>query len=215
MALTLVIGTKNYSSWSLRAWLFLVESGLEFSEVRLPLFSSQWYETINQYSPAGRVTVLLDKDLAIWDSAVIYDYVLETQPGTVAWPHGKRERAVARSLCAEMHSGFNGIRSQLPQNIRARRSPPPLSQNTLAEIARVEAMWADCRNRYGGPWLFGEFSLADVVYAPVALRFVTYGITLKPAAQAFVAAIQELPSIQRWATASAAESERLAVVDDL
>ena len=216
MGFQLIIGNKNYSSWSLRAWLFLTESGLTFEEVRLPLFTEAW-EQISQYSPARRVPVLMDGDIAVWDSSAIYGYVRSQYPGAVGWPNDKQAQATARSIAAEMHSGLMGIREQLPQNIRPR---VPVDRTTLeattqTEISRVEQMWTQAYDTYGGPWLFGDFSLADVVYAPVALRFVTYQIQLVPTAQSFVAAVQALPSIQTWAKAAAAESEVISFIDQL
>ena len=222
MTLQLIIGNKNYSSWSLRAWLFLKESQIEFEELRIPLFTQQWMQTIDQYSETKRVPVLIDKSLpeaplAIWDTAAIYDYVLTHYPARVGWPRDRRAGALARSMAAEMHAGFLGIRGDLPQNIRSRHPLqrqllPPATQQ---EIHRVESLWQTCYERYGGPWLFGDFSIADVVYAPVALRFVTYNIPVSPMAQSFIAAVQALPSIQQWAQDSATESEIIAFIDEL
>lgn len=216
MGFRLIIGNKNYSSWSLRAWLFLTESGLPFEEVRLPLFTDAWQQ-ISQYSPAKRVPVLMDGDIAVWDSSAIYGYVRSQHPNAVGWPPDLKAQATARSIAAEMHSGFLGIREQLPQNIRARI---PVERATLApatqqEINRVEQMWAQAYEASGGPWLFGDFSIADVAYAPVALRFVTYQIQLRPVAQTFVNAVQALPSIQAWAQAAAAEPEAISFIDQL
>ncbi|MEM9163436.1 MAG: glutathione S-transferase family protein [Cyanobacteria bacterium P01_F01_bin.4] len=216
MSLKLIIGNKNYSSWSLRAWLFLTESNISFEEIRIPLFTPQWQQ-ITTYTPAARVPVLLDGDLAIWDTMAIYEYVLEQFPEAVGWPKDRKARAMARAISAEMHAGFFGIRDQLPQNIRARNplTLDTLSSKTQKEIERVQSMWTECLETYGGPWLFGEFSIADVVYAPVALRFVAYQIKLASRAQPFIEAVQALPSIQRWAAESAAEPEVLAFIDEL
>ena len=216
MDFRLIIGNKNYSSWSLRAWLFLTESGLAFEEVRLPLFTEAWQQ-ISQYSPAKRVPVLMDGDIAVWDSSAIYGYVGAQHPEAVGWPTDQKAQATARSIAAEMHSGFLGIRGQLPQNIRARIpvERTTLGASTQQEISRVEQMWTQAYDTYGGPWLFGDFSLADVVYAPVALRFVTYQIQLVPTAQPFVEAVQTLPSIQEWAKAAAAEPEAISFIDQL
>ncbi|MEO0457038.1 MAG: glutathione S-transferase family protein [Cyanobacteria bacterium P01_A01_bin.114] len=216
MSLKLIIGNKNYSSWSLRAWLFLTESQIPFEEIRIPLFTSQWQQ-ITDYSPSARVPVLLDGDLAIWDTMAIYEHVLEQFPSAVGWPKDHKARAIARSISAEMHAGFLGIRDQLPQNIRARNplTPSDLSTDTQKQIQRVQTMWTQCLETYGGPWLFGDFSIADVVYAPVALRFVTYQVSLEPAAQTFVETVQALPAIQQWAAASADEPEILAFIDEL
>lgn len=216
MGFKLIIGNKNYSSWSLRAWLFLTESHLPFEEIRLPLFTDAWQQ-ISQYTPAKRVPVLLDGDIAVWDSSAIYGYVRSQHPTAIGWPTARRAQATARSIAAEMHSGLLGIREQLPQNIRARI---PVARNSFAsatqqEIQRVEQMWSDAYDTYGGPWLFGDFSLADIVYAPVALRFVTYQVELIDQAQLFVNAIQALPSIQTWAAAAAAEPEIISAIDAL
>ena len=216
MGYKLIIGNKNYSSWSLRAWLFLTESGLSFEEVRLPLFTEAWQQ-IGQYSPARRVPVLMDGDIAVWDTSAIYGYVRSQHAQAVGWPTDLRAQATARSIAAEMHSGFLGIREQLPQNIRAR---VPVERTTLAaatqqEISRVEQMWAQAYETYGGPWLFGEFSIADIVYAPVALRFVTYQIQLAPAAKTFVDTVRALPSVQAWSEASALEAEAISFIDQL
>ena len=216
MSLKLVIGYKNFSSWSLRAWLFLTESGLSFEEIRLPLFTEAWQQ-ISQYTPAKRVPVLLDGDIRVWDSSAIWGYVRSQHPSAIGWPTAPQAQATARSITAEMHSGFFGIREQLPQNIRARI---PVMRNTLTattqqEIDRVDHMWTQAYDTYGGPWLFGDFSLADVAYAPVALRFVTYQIQLSPGAQPFIQAVQELPSIQAWAADSAAEADVINVIDQL
>ncbi len=217
MALKLVIGNKNYSSWSLRAWLFLQESGLAFEEIRLPLFTEQWFQNIARYTPAGRVPVLLEGDLAIWDSTAIMGHVQERYPEAVGWPQTLSARAYARAIAAEMHSGFLALREELPQNIRARqnRDRGDFSIAAQNEIERIETIWQTGYQQYGGPWLGSEFSVADVMYAPVALRFVTYGIQLAPAAQQFVTAIQALPSIQQWAKDSADESEVLPFIDNL
>lgn len=219
MGLTLVIGNKNYSSWSLRGWLFLVESGINFEEIRIPLFTDQWPQQIAQYSPAGKVPVLLDGDLAVWDTEAIIAYVRELHPTAIGWPEDREARALARSVSAEMHAGFLGVRNQLPQNIRARHTLAlaDLAPQTQREIERIQTLWADCKQRFGeaGPWLFGEFSITDVMYAPVALRFLTYDIPVIPEASFFMDAVQSLPSIRRWAEAAAAEPETLDFIDHL
>ena len=161
--------------------------------------------------------VLLDGDIAVWDSSAIYGYVRSRHHDAVGWPTDQTAEATARSIAAEMHSGFFGIREQLAQNIRARVQVDraTLASGTQQEINRVEQMWTQAYDTYGGPWLFGDFSIADVVYAPVALRFVTYQIQLTPSAQPFIDALQALPSIQSWAADSAAESEAISFIDHL
>ena len=219
MSLKLVIGNKNYSSWSLRAWLFLRESQLEFEEIRIPLFTANWQREIGRYTPAKRVPVLIDDDLSVWDSMAIYEYVLEQYPNRVGWPVDVKARAIARAIAAEMHAGFMAVRDELPQNIRARRHREfsNLSGRAQQQINRIQQIWSKCRQHYGqsGPWLFGEFSIADVVYAPVALRFVTYEISLEPEAQSFIDAVQALPSIQDWIRDSELEPESLPFIDEL
>jgi glutathione S-transferase len=174
---------------------------------------------IGLYSPARRVPVLVDGDLSVWDTQSIYSYLRELYPTAIGWPKDREARALARSIAAEMHAGFMGVRNDLPQNIRARRTLPleSLSSATLQEIERILFIWGDCKKRYGdgGLWLFGEFTIADVVYAPVALRFLTYDIPVTPAAKFFMDEVESLPSIQQWAADSAAETETLDFIDDL
>ncbi|RZM83046.1 glutathione S-transferase family protein [Leptolyngbya iicbica LK] len=211
----LIIGNKNYSSWSLRAWLFLRQSGVEFEEIKLALFTEQWQTEINRYTPAGKVPVLLDGDIAIWDSLAIMEYVRENFADTVGWPSDRAARAHARSIATEMHSGFMAIREELPQNLRVcqQRSLDDFSSTAQREIARVERLWQDGFERYGGPWLCGEFSISDVMYVPVALRFVTYGIQLEPTAQQFVTRTQALESVKAWCRDAAHEAETLPFID--
>jgi glutathione S-transferase len=215
VSLKLVIGNKNYSSWSLRAWLYLQESQLPFEEIRLPLFTEQWRTEIGKYTPAGKVPVLLDGDLTLWDTLAIMEYLQETYPASVGWPRDRAARAHARSIATEMHAGFLAIREELPQNLRMcqRRSRDDFSSVAQAEIQRVEALWQDCFQRYDGPWLCGDFSIADAMYAPVALRFVTYGINLAPPAQRFVTAIQSLPAVQAWIQDAMNEEECWPFID--
>lgn len=229
MTYTLVIGNHNYSSWSLRGWLYLRESGIDFELVRLPLFTDDWQERIGLYSPTRRVPVLLDYGISesgasddavtVWDSLAIMAYLREQVPGALGWPAEPAARAEALSIAAEMHSGFLALRDELPQNIRKTR-PIPLdafSEVAQSQIARVIDIWSGCRSRYRdrGPWLFGSMCIADILYAPVALRFVTYGIPLPEAAQEFVDAVVALPSIQEWQALAAAEVETLDFIDDL
>ena len=217
--LKLVIGNKNYSSWSLRAWLYLRESGVEFEEIRIPLFTEGWREELARYTPAARVPVLVDGDLSIWDSLAIFETVLETHPGAVGWPSDRAARARARSIAAEMHSGFLAIRNELPQNLRAPRALDiaSLSEGCRNDIARVDSIWSECREAHGatGPWLFGDYSIADVMYAPVALRFATYSVPVSSPAQAYIDSTRQRASIREWTSAAAAETESLPFIDDL
>lgn len=217
--LKLIIGNRNYSSWSLRAWLYMRASGLEFGVHRIPMFTATWEDEVKHYSSAGRVPVLLDGDWTVWDSLAIIDHLMEHHAPAVGWPEDPAARAQARSVTAEMHSGFIALRSELPQNIRARN---PLSMDSLspacrAQVARVIDLWTGARTAYAdqGPWLFGGFSIADVFYAPVALRFVSYGIPVPPPAQQFSDAVQELEAVREWCAAAADEPERLDFIDNL
>lgn len=217
--LKLVIGNKNYSSWSLRAWLFLRQSDIPFQEIRIPMFTDTWKEQVARYSPAGRVPVLLDSDFAVWDSTAIIQYVQEKFPDAVGWPTRSKARARARSISAEMHSGFLAVRDELPQNIRARHplKIQALSKRAQAQTARIISIWEDCRETFAqdGPWLFGNFSVADVMYTPVALRFVTYGIPLSDVAARYVETVENLPTVKEWIAAAEAEVESIDFVDRL
>jgi glutathione S-transferase len=218
--LKLVIGNKNYSSWSMRPWLQLRESGIAFEEVRIALFNGDgWRQELASFTPSGKVPVLLDGDLPIWDSLAICEYVREKDARAIGWPTDTAARGVARAVSAEMHSGFQALRNELPMNIRARRvlGVDDLSDACRADIARIDTLWCSARQRYGaeGPWLFGRLSIADLMYAPVATRFVTYGIAVSAEAQRFIEAVHGLASFRAWAADAAAETERLEFVDQL
>jgi len=197
--LTLVIGDKNLSSWSLRPWILLQHAGLDFKEVRLPLDTQQFRDQIARYSPARRVPVLLDGATRIWDSLAICEYVNELVGGE-AWPSDPAARAHARSVSAEMHSGFQALRSTWSMRAAAQGLHVPLGVDGTAEVARIDEIWRDCRDRYGsaGPWLFGRYSIADAMYAPVVLRFNTYGAALSPAAQGYLEFALEDASLREW-----------------
>ena len=208
----LIIGNKNYSSWSLRPWLALKHAGIEFDELRLPLDTDQFYQTIGQYSPTGRVPVLRVGALTIWDSLAICEYAADLKPDAGLWPEEIGERAWARSVCAEMHSGFESLRSAMPMNCRAHDRQVTPDDNTLADIARIQTLWAECRAHFAerGPWLFGRFTIADAFYAPVAMRFRTYGITLDDTAAAYINTLLADPVMKEWLAAAEQESEVLA-----
>jgi len=209
--LTLAIGNKNYSSWSLRPWLLLAHSGLEFEEVRVPLRTPDFAERVRPFSPAGKVPALRHGALAIWDSLAICEYVAEAFPGIGAWPRAAEERALARSVSAEMHSGFGALRAQMPMNARAKGRRVPATPELEADVARVCAIWRDCRARGAerGPFLFGDFTIADAMFAPVAFRFATYGVPLGPVESAYAESLRRLPAMAQWAEAAAAERETL------
>jgi glutathione S-transferase len=212
MGLTLVIGNKAYSSWSLRPWLLMRHSGIAFEEVRLPLYTQQWNAEIARYSPSGRVPALLDGETQIWDSLAICEYLAEREPDRLLWPPERESRAVARAVSAEMHSGFAELRSQMPMNVRRRLPGQGRTPGALQDIARIQSLWSDCRQRFGraGPFLFGRFSIADVMYAPVASRFHTYEVALNPVSAEYVHTVLSLPAMQRWIAEAKAEVETIA-----
>jgi glutathione S-transferase len=203
----LIIGNKNYSSWSLRPWLALTEFGLPFEEERVPLFVPGYKERILAASPAGKVPVLIDGGVAVWDSLAIGEYLAEKFPERGVWPHDAAARAHARCVSAEMHSGFQNLRGQMPMNIRKRVLGRPRTPELEADIARVIASWSACLRASGGPFLFGMFSYADAMYAPVVTRFTTYGVTLDGLALDYSNRMWSLAGMQAWKTASIAEAE--------
>ena len=209
--LTLVIGNKNYSSWSLRPWLALKHCGAQFSEDHVALDQIDSASRIRAYSPAGRVPVLVDGELTIWDSLAICEYLAERFPTAQLWPAAVADRALARSVSAEMHSGFNALRAELPMNIRAIRAVQT-SMQADAEIARVKAAWENCRALSGrdagadGGWLFGRFSIADAMFSPVVLRFRTYRIDVSPVVERYMAHVLADAALQEWIAAALKET---------
>jgi glutathione S-transferase len=207
VALILVIGNKNYSSWSFRPWLGMRVAGVAFEEVLLPFGMEGWKERVLGYSPAGRVPVLLDGDARVWESLAILEHVAERFPDTRLWPDERGARAEARSVAAEMHAGFAGLRGHYPMNMRRQvtgRAPTPEAER---DIARVKEIWRGARERWGGggPFLFGRFSVADAMFAPVASRFLTYGVAMDEAEGAYVQALRDLPAWREWEGAARAE----------
>lgn len=203
--LTLIIGNKNYSSWSLRPWILMRHVGLEFREVVIPLYTAATHVEIRKYGPSGRVPVLRDGTLCVWDSLAICEYVADLTG--CGWPRERPARAVARSTCAEMHSGFTDLRTEWPMNARARDRRTASTPGLAADIERIDAIWRDCRERFGsaGPWLFGEYSIADAMYAPVVLRFETYGAKVSEVARAYATTALEDGDLQDWLRAAAVE----------
>lgn len=199
MSLLLVMGNRNYSSWSLRPWLALRHAGATFEEIVIPLSQSNTAEEIRRHSPSGRVPILKDGELTVWDSLAICEYLAERFPDAQLWPRDMQLRAQARSVCAEMHSGFTALRSEFPMNIRLRRRKEP-SADAERDIARLVALWAQFRNRSArnGPFLFGAFTIADCFFAPVVLRFVSYGITVDGAAGDYTRSVLGIPALQEW-----------------
>ena len=203
--LTLVIGNKNYSSWSLRAWLLLKHAGLRFDEILIPLDRPETREQIDRHSPSGRVPVLRHGELRVWDSLAICEYAAElTGKG---WPQEGAARAVARAVCAEMHGGFATLRSLWPMNARARNRRTAVTAALEADVERIDQIWNDCRGRFGGgrPWLFGEYTVADAMYAPVVLRFNTYGARISQTARWYMASVLEDGALQEWLQAAKLE----------
>jgi glutathione S-transferase len=208
MALTLVIGNKAYSSWSLRPWLLLKNGDVDFEEVRIPLYRDDSAAPLARWSATGKVPVLVDDGLSIPESIAIIEYIAEGFPDRCGWPGEAAARAIARAASAEMHAGFAALRNEMPFNCRSRRRVA-LSPAAAQDVQRAQALWADCRRRFGagGPWLFGAFSPADAMFAPVALRFVTYGVVLDQTAKAYVDAVAAHPAVQAWIAAARTESE--------
>jgi len=205
----LVIGNKNYSSWSLRSWLLLTEAGIEFEEQRIALDTDTSAAELSAISPAGRVPVLLLDDLVIWDTLAIAETVAECWPEKTLWPADDAARAHARSICAEMHAGFHALREAMPMNCRAMGRKVPLPEELTADIDRIFEIWTDCHHLYSsrGRWLFGDFSIADAMFAPVVLRFRTYGINLPESASGYPARLLESEAMQDWLAESESETE--------
>ncbi|TQV84090.1 glutathione S-transferase family protein [Exilibacterium tricleocarpae] len=206
---TLVIGNKNYSSWSLRAWLYLKLNDISFDEVRLPLSTSNFQNEIGQYSPSRLVPVLIDGENKVWDSLAIIEYVRRHYPTSVAWPAARSDEAAALSAAMEMHSGFGALRSHYPMNCRLEPFAAPLLQGVETDIARLDQLWSERLETSAGPGLFGEWSIADVVFAPVAFRIQTYRLPFSPPSQAYVERLLQLPPMVEWLAAARAETEIL------
>lgn len=216
--LKLYIGNKNYSSWSMRPWVLLRQADIPFDEVLLRFDSfdtgSQFKRTVASVNPVGKVPVLVDGDLAVWDTLAIAEYLAEQFPEKKLWPTDKAARARARSVCAEMHSGFTALRSACPMNIEAHlpevgaliwRDNPAVR----ADVQRLQAMWGELLATYGGPMLFGEFTVADAYFAPVCMRLATYALPLNPSVAAYVQRVQALPGVQAWVEQARAEADFL------
>ena len=216
--LQLVIGNKNYSSWSMRPWVLMKQAGIPFEEVKLRFDAftpdSEFKTRLARISPAGRVPVLLDGELAVWDTLAIAEYLAERFPALQLWPADVAARARARSVCAEMHSGFGALRSAFPMNIEARL--PEVGERVLAEQAAVRAdrerlvqMWSGLLEASGGPLLFGAFTIADAFFAPVVMRFVTYGVPLPTRIATYVERVRALPGVAAWVDDALAEQDFL------
>lgn len=209
-ALTLVIGNKNYSSWSMRPWLALRATDIAFREVFIPLYTDDPADKqrILDFTPSGKVPVLVDGDITVWDSLAIIEYAAERFPEAKLWPEDRARRAHARAISAEMHSGFLPLRNQCGMNIHRPIGAVPLSADAKANIARVEQIWSECRERYSalGPFLFGAFSGADAMFAPVVHRFRTYAVEISAEVRAYMETMMALPAFQEWTAAALKES---------
>jgi glutathione S-transferase len=207
--LSLVIGNKQLSSWSLRPWLLLRHLGLSFKEIALTLDVPEFAGEIRQYSSAGRVPVLIDGEIRVWDSLAIIEYVHEKSGGR-AWPNDEAQRAHARSISAEMHSGFSALRQNWPMQAASRNLNVPLPVQGIADVQRVQEIWEDCRTRSGsgGPWLFGQYSAADAMYAPVVLRFLAYDAQLSTMAQQYMDQTLSDPHLNEWISQAREELSR-------
>jgi len=209
MALKLVIGNKNYSSWSMRPWLALRANDIAFDEIFIPLYTGAAdKQRILSFSHSGKVPALIDGDVTIWDSLAIIEYVAEKFPKVRLWPEDRAGRAHARSISAEMHSGFAALRNECGMNLHRPVGAIALSDEACGNIARIEQIWLECRARYGtsGPFLFGAFGGADAMFAPVVHRFRTYAIEVAAEAKAYMATMMSLPAFQEWTSAGLAET---------
>lgn len=214
----LYIGNKNYSSWSMRPWVLLRQAGIAFDEVRVRFDSfeanSEFKRTVGAVSPTGKVPALVDGDLVVWDTLAIAEYVAETHPEKNLWPRDKAARARARSICAEMHSGFTALRSNCPMNIEAHlpdtgaliwRDQP----GVRADVQRLVDMWSGLLAQYGGPMLFGAFSIADAFFAPVCMRLHSYALPVPAHIAAYVDRVRALPGVTAWIDEALAEKDFL------
>jgi len=209
---TIYLGNKNYSSWSLRPWLALRHTGVSFAEILIPLDQPDSTANIRRHSPSGRVPALQHGNILVWESLAICEYLAEAFPAARLWPVEPAARAHARAVSNEMHAGFAALRDKLPMDIRSRW---PLGDRMAAagdDIGRVTAIWRECRERFGargangaGEYLYGGFTIADAMFAPVTTRFVTYGVPLEPVSVAYVEAVTRSPAMQAWAAAAAKE----------
>ena len=209
MGYTLVIGNKAYSSWSLRPWLAMRQAGIDFEETRIPLYQTDYRERIAAYGAADKVPILIDGGVTVWESLAICEYVAERHPERQLWPADRAARAHARATSAEMHAGFQALRSHMSMNVR--RSFPGLGLTPAVErdIARIDAVWSGCLQRCGGPFLYGGFTIADAMYAPVATRFETYAVALSAPARGYADRLLALPAMREWYAAAHAETEVL------
>ncbi len=210
--LHLTIGNKNYSSWSLRPWIAMKVAGIEFAETVIPIYYPGSKEQFLARSPAGKVPILRDGDVTVWESLAILEYLAEQFPGAALWPRDRAARAHARAIANEMHAGFQPLRRQCPMNMWRPVKKRALDPEAAANVGRIDAMWADCRARFGGggPFLFGAFTAADAMYAPVVSRLHTYAAEVGAVAAAYMQAVMALPAWREWQGAAVTEEWVLA-----
>lgn len=217
MSLTLVVANKGYSSWSFRAFILMRHFAIPFDEIAIALGEERTRTNILKYSPSARCPALIDGGLVIWDSLAILEYLAETYPDIPVWPRGRHARAIARSLAAEMHSGFQALRVHLPMNMRRAVKRRELTPEAAADIARIEAAWSDARQRFGtgGDFLFGGFSAADAMFAPVVNRLHIYDVPVSAATRAYMDAVMALPAYRDWQNDAVAETWRVAKYEEV
>ncbi len=209
--LQLVIGNKNYSSWSMRPWMALTMARIPFEETVIPLYEAQSGKRIREHSGAGKVPVLHHGKVTVWESLAILEYLAEAFPDRKLWPAGGAARAAARSAASEMHSGFAALRNACPMNLHRPRRAIALSAEAKADIARIDALWRDCRRTYGkkGKFLFGAFGNVDAMFAPVVTRFDTYDVKISPESRAYMDAVMATPAFRAWKEAALQETWRI------
>jgi len=205
MALHLVIGNKNYSSWSLRPWLALKVAGIAFEETVISLEANDFKARVTALSGAGRVPVLIDGEVRIWESLAILEYLAEKFPAAALWPKRPGARAYARAIASEMHAGFLPLRRHLPMNVARPVKSRALDDGAMADVKRIDAIWSECRANFGGSFLFGPFGAADAMYAPVVWRFHTYAVEVSAAARDYMRAVTSLPAWAEWRDAARRE----------
>jgi glutathione S-transferase len=201
----LIIANRNYSSWSMRAWLVLRHFGIPFDEELVQLSGEGWQQIIRKKSPSGRVPFLIDGDARIHDSLAIIEYLNDKYPAKQIWPSGRLERAMARAVSAEIHAGFNALRDAAPMNLRASHPGKVDLDSVAGDLRRIEEIWGDLVSDSGGPYLFGKFTAADAMYAPVATRIRTYALPVSDAAAEYVETVYALPAFQEWLTEAVKE----------
>jgi glutathione S-transferase len=213
----LVIGDKNYSSWSMRPWVLMKHAGIPFDEVLIELDRPDTAKRIREHSPSGKVPCLVTDDgQSIWESLAIFETLAERYPDRGLWPQDAAARAYARAIASEMHGGFPDMRSSMSMNIRAKSPGTGATPAALADVARIDAIWSECLARHGGPFLFGaSFGIADAMYAPVVMRFNSYAPKLSDAARGYAERVTALPAVREWIEAATREAHRIAKYDDL